>query len=174
MPKSSIEKLPEEIRQAGFALLSQGKSINEITAHLNKLGSEIGTEISRSAVGRWTKSARKLTEDLRRSRDMAIGIANQLGEQSANDATTRLISEQLQDIMMCILSDADGNMPTKDIERIAKAQHNINLALRGSQQLITEIEARLKKKQADALTKAEKSGDMQADATIMAMQILGI
>ena len=65
---SSIDRLPEEIRAAIGKLRTQGRSIDEILAHLGTMD----VEVSRSALGRHVKRLATLQERMRSSREMAL------------------------------------------------------------------------------------------------------
>nr|WP_294915371.1 phage protein Gp27 family protein [uncultured Neokomagataea sp.] len=74
--KSSIERLPEAVRQRIQQLLDGGHTLDEILEALEPLG-VVG--ISRSALGRYTKATANLTVWRNRSRDVAQALAAQLG-----------------------------------------------------------------------------------------------
>lgn len=73
-PRSNVEKLPDEIRDAAYELLRGGRTVDEITAHLRGLGADV----SRSGVGRWKKSAEKSMKALQRATALGEGWAKSL------------------------------------------------------------------------------------------------
>ena len=104
---SSIDRLPEEVRAAIGKLRTQGRTIDEILAHLGSLD----VEISRSALGRHVKGLASLKERMQHSRDMAIALVDRFGEQPDNKLA-RLNLELMHSVVMQTITasslDEDG------------------------------------------------------------------
>jgi len=73
--KSSVRRLPPEIREQIGKLLDEGRSLDEILEHLR----ELGADVSRSALGRYKQRLDKVGEKLRRSREVAEALIARLG-----------------------------------------------------------------------------------------------
>jgi hypothetical protein len=92
---SSIDRLPEEVRTLIGRLRVQGRTIDEIMAHLGTLD----VEISRSALGRHVKGLAALKERMQHSRDMALALVDRFGDQSDN-RLQRLNLELMHSVVM--------------------------------------------------------------------------
>lgn len=73
---SSIDQEPEEVREAIADLRRNGHTIDQIVAHLRTMGSDV----SRSALGRHIQGLDEALADLRRSREIAEVLVEQHGE----------------------------------------------------------------------------------------------
>jgi hypothetical protein len=104
---SSIDRLPEEIREEVGRLRVQGRTIDEILSHLKTLD----VEVSRSALGRHVKGLATLRERMRHSRDMAAALVSQFGEQPDN-RLARMNLELMHGVIMQTITaageDEDG------------------------------------------------------------------
>jgi hypothetical protein len=68
-PRNKVDQLAPEIREEAFELLRQGRTVDEITAHLRQLGADV----SRSGVHRWTVKEQEGMDALKRA--TALGKA---------------------------------------------------------------------------------------------------
>ncbi len=101
---SSIDRLPEEVRTLIGRLRVQGRTIDEIMAHLGTLD----VEISRSALGRHVKGLAALRERMEHSRNMAQALVDRFGDQSDN-RLQRLNLELMHSVVMqTITATAEG------------------------------------------------------------------
>lgn len=99
MPRqSTIRRLPPEIRELIGQLLDQGRTLDEVLAKLH----ELGQEVSRSALGRYSKSLDQVGETLRRSRAVAEALVSKLG-QGPESKITRLNVELMHNVIMDLL-----------------------------------------------------------------------
>lgn len=125
--KSSVSRLPKEIRESIGRLTDQGRTLDEIIEHLQKLD----VDISRSALGRYVKSQNKAADQIRRSRQMAEFVADKLGAESAN-SVARMNMEFMHTIISKSLfggeDDKDVTFDPKEamflataLEKLAKA-----------------------------------------------------
>ncbi len=99
---SSIDRLPEEIRAEVGRLRLQGRTIDEILAHLKSLD----VEVSRSALGRHVKGLAALRERMHQSREMATALVSQFGDQPDNKIQ-RLNLELMHGIILQALTATD-------------------------------------------------------------------
>lgn len=93
---SKVDRLPAEIREEIGRLREQGRTIDEILSHLRSLGVE---EISRSGLGRHVQDIDAIGEEIRRSRAVAEGLVERLGE-GREDRTARLNIELMQSLLL--------------------------------------------------------------------------
>ena len=106
---SSVDRLPEEVREEIGRLRVQGRTIDEIMAHLRQLD----VEISRSALGRHVKGMAAMKERLQRSRDMALALVDRFGTEPDN-RVARLNLELMHSVVMQTITatevDEDGEL----------------------------------------------------------------
>jgi hypothetical protein len=88
--KSTVDRLGPEVRDAIGRLLDQGRTLDEILAHLEGMS----VEVSRSALGRYTQKLAAAGEKLRRSRAVAEALVRKFGDQPESK-TARLNIELL-------------------------------------------------------------------------------
>jgi hypothetical protein len=104
---SSIDRLPEEVRAQIGRLRVQGRTIDEILAHLAALD----VEISRSALGRHVKGLAALRERMEHSRNMALALVDRYGDAQDN-RLQRLNLELMHSVVMQTITatapDDDG------------------------------------------------------------------
>lgn len=162
---SKIDRLPREIREAIGRLFQDGRSLDEILGHLQQLRV---TEISRSGLHRHTLKLKRLGERLQKSRAMAEGLAQQLGDKPG-DQVARVNIE----ILHSFISDAMASAEDPDSEEgreaaaalrnpkgaalFAEAIERLTKASRHNQEFVEKIEAR-------ATAKAKQAAATAADA----------
>jgi hypothetical protein len=113
---SSIDKLPESIREEIGRLRMNGATLDQILAHLHTMTPDVP---SRSALGRHALKIDALGERLRRSRTMAEALASGLGDAPESQAA-RLNIELLHNTMMeLFLRDADGDEASDETGKAA-------------------------------------------------------
>lgn len=106
MPRrSSISRLPEEIRKMISSLFDQGRTIDEIMINLRQL--EVG--VSRSAVGRYLKKQAIVSEQIRRSRSLAEAVAKEFGGREASDVARTNIELLHTLLMRVMIGDPDSD-----------------------------------------------------------------
>lgn len=120
--RSSIAKLPRELSDLCHRLIREGRTIHEITDALNTLDADV----SKSAVGRYVKSAREQMEHYRDAQAVAGQWVSQLNENPSGDVGA-LLAEMLKTVAfqtMASMGDVESTAkPTKpmDIMLLAKA-----------------------------------------------------
>lgn len=175
---SSIDRLPDEVREQIGALRRQGRTIDEIMGKLGELLPE-AEQPSRSAVGRHVKRIDVLGERIRASREMANALVDRLGDGGENKML-RLNAELLQTALMDLLVSEDGEPVTleaKDAAFLATALQRIAGATKTDVELVgkireeqrRELEAEMKRK----LDQAAGSKGFNAEAAEEARRILG-
>ena len=121
---STIDRLPEEIRERIAALRSAGRTIDEILDALNKL---LPTEEvpSRPALGRHLKDWEKVSARIRESRAMAQALSRDFGDKPTS-TVARANMELLHSAVLRLLTVAEKEgsasaYDTKDLMFIATA-----------------------------------------------------
>lgn len=179
--RSTIERLDPDIVAEVTRLIKGGRTIDEITTHLRGMDQDV----SRSAVGRYVKNARKAMEDLGKAQEVAKVWVDRL-EKEPNGDVARLLPEMLQVVAFNTIegmSEADAkNAPGPgDIMFMAKALQS----LASSRKVHMDVELKLRQvreetrrqllaeqdKQLDALNQA---GGITADTKTKIRQALGI
>lgn len=162
---SSIDRLPEPVRDAIAVLRRQGRTVDEILDHLRALD----VEVSRSALGRHVKSLAEIGESLRRSETMARFIVDKFGEES-DERVGRANMRILQGALLEILTEARVGEDGETISLSAEEAKSISLSL---QRLVTaqridaerqlKMRAEFAKSAAAAAEKAMKSKGMSGE-----------
>ncbi|WP_374569674.1 phage protein Gp27 family protein [Phenylobacterium sp.] len=178
---SSIDRLPQEVRDAIAALRRNGRTIDEILDHLQRLD----VEVSRSALGRHVKSLAEIGESMRRAETMARFIVDKFGEDAderVGRANMRILQGALLEILTEDRVDEDGN----PITLTAGEAKELSLSLQrlvSAQRMDAERQLRLKAEaRAEAVREAAKAVDTlgkrlgwSADtAQTVRAQILGV
>jgi predicted transcriptional regulator len=161
--RSTIAKLPRELADICHRLIREGKTIHEITDKLN----ELDADVSKSAVGRYVKSAREQMQRYREAQEVAGRWVTELGENSKGDVAT-LLSQMLTGIAFTTLDQVaeqqlqepePGAKPAKklgamDLMLFAKALESIENSAKKSS------ERRLRDRKMFAEAAAEKTGEV--------------
>lgn len=163
MPRqSSIKKLPPEIRDKIGALLDQGRTLTEIVTHLSSLD----VQVSRSALGRYKQHIDKVSERIRRSREIAEAIVRNQGD-APESKTARLNIELLHgvlnDMLMQVPTPEEAEAAEKDGDGEAAAMM-LTLSPRGAMELAKAVDhlSRASKQDADLITKMREEAQQQA------------
>jgi hypothetical protein len=167
MPRpSSISRLPGEVREAIGRLRDQGRTLDEILAHL----AQLDVEVSRSALGRHVKHLDKLGARLRQSRALAEGLGRTLGE-APGDQVARVNIELLHSFLAETLASADDAdsehgeearaalRNPKGAALFAEAVERLTKASRHNQDFVERIE-----KRATEAAKREAATSVEATA----------
>ena len=177
---SSIDRLPEEVRERIGQLRREGRTIDEIMAKLAELV-DAGEQPSRSAIGRHIKRIDVLGERIRASREMANALVDRLGDDGENKML-RLNAELMQSAVMNLLVGEDGEPVTldaKDASFLATALQRIAGAAKTDADLTLKIREEAERKaKATAVKAAETVGKERglSTDTIQAIRahILGV
>lgn len=132
--KSTIDRLPEEIREALDTLLKGNRhTYDEILAKINELHDD--AEISRSALGRYARRTANARSARKRRHEIANILSQNLGE-VAESKLGRVVVELLQsaifDLMMSAY-DEDGEpmpMDPKTLAMLSKASRELQQAMK--------------------------------------------
>lgn len=187
--KSSVRRLPPELREQLGTLLDQGRTLDEITAHLNQLGADV----SRSALGRYKQHLDKVGEKLRRSREVAEALIQKLGtapESKALRLNVELMHGVLMDLALKINEDGedgegeDGKGKGVTLEPmgamlLSKALDHLSRASKTDADLVGKIreqaEAAARKAASETAATAARKGGLSAEsAEAIRREILGL
>lgn len=167
-PRPKVDQLPEEIREAAYGLLRDGKTVDEITAHLKGLGADI----SRSGVGRWKKGAEAGMQALKRAQALGAGWAKNLKDDPEGKLSRLLIELGKTAVLDNILAaQAEGDDGAEappisglELHRLASATKNFEAAGAINMDRELRIRTEVLAKAADAVeTVAKQAGGMTAD-----------
>lgn len=119
--KSTVKRLPPDIRDAVHRLLDSGRTLDEIRAHLEGLGADV----SRSALGRYAQKYEEVAAKLRESREVSAAFARELGDIPDGDMGRTLV-ELLHGLVFRVLmqrTEEKDEKPLKpmDLMLLAKA-----------------------------------------------------
>lgn len=153
--KSTVAELPEQLVDACNKLIRAGRTIDDILAALT----ELGADVSRSAVGRYVKSARESMEKYRQAQEVAKVWVDKLEAEPSGDVG-RLLPEMLRVVAfqtLTQLGESDEGAGAMDVMLLAKALKDIA----GTTKTNIDTELQLRKLRAE----------MQAKATAAAAEV---
>jgi hypothetical protein len=173
---STIDKLPEALRDQLARLRREGRSISEIHDHLEKLGAGV----SRSAVGRHVKSMAEVGEDMRRSAEMARFIVDQFGEET-DERVGRANMALLQGAILELITERPVDEETGEVARLdAGEMKALSLSLQrliSSQRVDADRQIKLRQEfersASQKLDAAAQTGEVDPDAVAKAKRIMG-
>jgi len=174
--RSSVAKLDPRIRESVDRAIRDGRAtIDQI---VEKLDTMMGDDApSRSAVGRYVKSARKQMERYREAQELAKVWVGKLEEDPDGDVG-RLLSEMLRTVAFQQLANAgdeDAEISTKDIMFLAGAIKDLASADKVSMERELRIRSEMAKKAADKATEIAKRGGLSAEmVNDLRRELLGI
>ena len=141
--RSSIKRLPTELREAVDQAIADGNTIDEITARIRAEDEDC----SRSAVGRYAKNMRDLIRQQQETDRTIKAWVDALGERPEGGAG-RILIETLQTMVldaMAALSGRGETVPTQELDRLSHILRRI------------EATEKLRKDRERAAEKAEKA-----------------
>lgn len=153
--KSSVKQLQPEVLKEVNRLLSEGRAtLDEILAHLRKLGVE---EVSRSALGRHRQQFEKVAAKLRQGREMSEALVRDLGPNAAEGKQGRFLVEILRNLTSDILMERVGggeDVDPKTLQSLSRTARELSQALRLDQDFELKIRAQVEKEASAKLDKA--------------------
>lgn len=124
--KSTIEKLPAELLTEVNRCLER-MTIYELVEHM----SQLGVDLSKSAVGRHKKKIDEVSEQLRRSRVIAEAIGKKIEDQP-DDKVAALNRELLHDQIFKLVSASEDGEPlqltSKQVRELSDSLRNLATA----------------------------------------------
>lgn len=174
--RSTLDALPQDIRDTFNQLVRAGRTIEEIRAHL----AELGHETSRSAVGRASKNVKAILATHAIAREAAEALTTKLGEAPRGDTST-LLAEMIKSLAYNVIdgmSSAEQDefkAGSMDVMLLAKSLDHLSKAGAITHKLRKELRA-------DALAEAAKQvettgrklglSDATRDALIKELKLL--
>lgn len=166
--RSSIEALPQEVRDRIGILRREGASIDAIMQALDDVA------VSRSALGPHTQKLDTVLARLERTRLMAETIAKRIGTSDlvAGRVNVQILHGLLNELLNELLIAMDGDAPpnAKDIDTLARALANLTKA----QKVTLDAETSLRTDMKQTLETAVERGDMRQETAAEARRILGL
>lgn len=101
---SSIDILPDEVKAVIGKLRLQGRTIDEILAHLETMD----VDVSRSALGRHVQKLAAIGERMKLSRDMATALVDRFGDEPDN-RLARLNLEMMHSLVLDVMTAQTTN-----------------------------------------------------------------
>lgn len=177
---STIDRLPEPVRELIGRLRQDGRTIDDIMA---KLG-ELDVDVSRSALGRHIKGMAEIGAQMRQSREVATALVGQFGDESDN-RLARLNIELMQGVVMRTITaagnaeDGEGAAPVtfgaEDVMFLSRSLQALAGADKTNAERTLKLKAEFAKKAAEEVSKVGKAKGLSAD-TIAAIRhaVLGV
>lgn len=155
MARSTIDDLPDAIRQAIHAAIERGATIDAIVGLIRGMGGDA----SRSAVGRYTKGFADLAKQQREMRSMAEAFGREFG--SADDHQGRMMVQLMTSVLtravMPLATGDEIDLSTKELMELGRAAQSITSAAK----IDVEREARIRE---EAAKRAKLAAADAADA----------
>jgi len=183
--RSSLKSLPPQVLDAVHDAIGRGETIDDICGLLR----DLGTERSRSAVGRYAKGFAELATQQRRVQSIAAAFGSEFG--SSGDNQVRMMNQLMTSVMtraiIPIASAADdagsddeegGGIDTLGLSRLAKAVKDVT----SSSKIDIEREAKIREEEArrtreraaaDATEAGRAAGASEATLAAIRTSILG-
>lgn len=184
MRPSKVDRLPLEIRDTIADLRREGRTIDEILAHLQALGGP-AAEIKRTGLGVHLKKWDAVAQRLNGSRQAAEAIMSRFENQGADDRMARLNVQLLHSSIMAIQAGEDGEgaaLDPKEAMQLSMAVKNLVQAARTDQnryvetlELLEEERKRaeqVRKMAEEALADEEGRGNRKLDAALAALEAI--
>ncbi len=156
---SSIDVLPDEVKAAIGKLRLQGRTIDDILAHLATLD----VEVSRSALGRHVQKLATIGERMKLSRDMATALVDRFGAEP-DDRLARLNLEMMHSIVLDVMTAQQVNQETGEAQPVQFDPEQAMFLARALQSLTSA-----EKTNADRIAKARADAKKEAAAAVGAV-----
>lgn len=171
--RSSIDRLDPAIRDEANLAIKRGATIDEIVATLQALGADV----SRSAVGRYSKRYAELAAQQRDMRSMAEAFGQEFG--SSENSEGKLMMQLLTSIgaraLMPMATEEDPGLDGKEFHFYARAVKDLISAAKTDADRDARIADNARKLAASAVERAGRaSGASEATIERVKAAILGI
>lgn len=156
--KSTIDRLPPEVRELIGKLRDGGRTIDEILAKLQ----ELDVDVARSTLGRHIKSLDQIAERIRRSRDVADALVRRVGEAGENKQL-RLNVELMHSIIMDLFSGGEDGQPIslgpEDAMFLARSLRDLASASKTDTDMVLKLREKMAKEMTEKLDAAVKDAE---------------
>ena len=174
--KSTVAVLDEAIVGEVNRLIRMGRTIDDILAALEPLG----VDVSRSAMGRYVKSARQSMEQYTKAQDVARIWMDKFGSEPSSDVS-RLLPQMVAHRTLEDMAEAEDIKSPEEVRVMARALKDLNGAKKGNIDIELKMrevrEAERKKvleEQKAALEAMPNKGGVTADTKAAIREALGI
>lgn len=173
-PRSTVKSLPPEIKaEIDRLLVLDNFTIDQLVAHLAKFGQEL----SRSAVGRYSKNYKQVAAKMKEYKEMATAFANELGTEVESDAHQVIVQMLHTMLMRTGMAELDSDKPTfapKDLMLLSASIKNLMGSVKDRQAIQEKARALAFTEAADAVdTVASKGGITKETVRAIKDKILG-
>lgn len=155
---STIARLPEELRELVHALLRQGRTIEEVRAHL---ASMLGEEApSKSAIGRYKQRFEEMAPFVRATQEAARAMVGGLQERGADDKVKQAVSDSLAALMLRAImrTESGGEVSAKEIATMAASLRDLAMADKAGVERLAKAREEIRKEEREkAATTAVES-----------------
>ncbi len=176
---SSIDRLPEAVREQIGKLRQAGCTIDEILAKLH----ELDAGVSRSALGRHVKTLDQVAERMRESEVVANALAARFGEEG-DEKVSRLNFQLMNSLVFQTLLAASGGedgegeeitLGAKDVKHLAGSLKDLATASKTNADRLLKVRAEIAREAAAAADKVGRAAGLSAD-TVEAIKhaVLGV
>ena len=167
--RSSVDRLPAQLREAVDAAIADGATIDEITARIR---AEDG-DCSRSAVGRYTKDVRALIRKQQETDRTVRAWMQELGARPEG-GTGRILIETLQSMVLDTMADLRGRDELASTEELGRLSHILK-RIEATEKLCRERERAAEKAKAEkAAEKAKPAGQAERQGGLSAETVAAI
>lgn len=173
--KSTVAVLPQQVVAEINRLIRDGRTIDEILQALQPLG----TEVSRSAMGRYVKGARESMEKYRQAQEVAKVWVDKLEAEPSGDVA-RLLPEMLRVVAfqsLTTMGEAEAPASPMDVMLLAKALKDIAGTTKANidvEKQLRAMRAEVKKAAAEVETTARSAGMSEELVSNIRTRILGV
>lgn len=173
---STVKRLPQPVRDEIHSLLDNGRTLDEIIAHLRALGVD---QVSRSALGRYAKNFNAVVERVRRSREIADALVRNFGqedESKAARANIEMMHAVVSNMLLHVGDDdsEDGqglSLDAKQAQALSSAMANLARARRLDQDAIIKAREEAAREAEARMTKAAEQVAGESTAPMTAAQM---
>ncbi|SON55804.1 hypothetical protein HDIA_2263 [Hartmannibacter diazotrophicus] len=178
---SKVDRLPDAVREAIADLRRQGRTIDEILAHIRDMG-VASDDVSRSGLGEHIKEIDALAKEAQKDRAIAEAVVARFGEE-AEDKVFRGSVEMLQGLifrMTVAMRQGDVmDLSAGDMMFLSRAMNSLAAASKIDTDRAAKIEARaIEKAKREAVAEVEKAagecGMSQETVDVINRRIAGI
>lgn len=174
-PRSTVKSLPPEIKaELDRLLVLDNFTIDQLVEHLAKLGEDL----SRSAVGRYTKNYHNVAARMKQYKETATAFANELGtavESDAHQIIVQMMHTMLMRVGMAELNNDDPTFKPKDLMLLSASIKNLMGSVK-DRQAIQEKERELARREAanDASASMKEAGLSAEQIQFWREEFLGV
>lgn len=185
--KSSVKALPNGVVKAiNFQLEKERLTLDDLVDWLRK---EHGFEISRSALGRYSKEYGDLRSELMKTREIAESFARELGPDNVSGKQGALLVEMMHSMLMRFMQDELSTpgpideekqaLSTKNFMELCRAIKDVSQANRFNQDFQDKMRAQIREEERKAAaeaveTVAKRDGGVSAETLLEIRRALGV